>query len=615
MSHTITLRATHDSYTDEGTPNRNFGGQVKIGVNGSGAGQLQRTYITFSLKALPKNAIVKEALLHTYLRGSTWAGANVLTARRITTAWSESKIKFSDAPTTTATNDATATVTAGSAGDEVEWDVTDMVADAVSGSAFHGIRITKDTSGDDFFHSSEQSNHNLRPKLVVTYAIPPAAPSNLRPRGDHSVNASKPKLAWDSDDVSAVWVQVDDDSAFGSLYYDSGWQAATEPFWDLALASAPSFTALTDNTGPWYWRVKVKSTDGDASNYSDSATFERNSYGTFSIDSPAVDGDAVDESTPTIITSLTGRTQTQIAWTVYRKGTTDTTFLQVQNQEPIATDDGTFELLQGAVTDPDADYRIVVKSWDTFDRETAVGEAAFTDDIRDFIYDPSAGTTVVAALAASQPTLNAPVVRVSWTRAAAPDSFDILVDSKVVTQHVDPGDVFVSGTSYHYDIYTSSPRSNHTYSVIATENHVDSISNPTVDFSSSVAGIWFIAPDDGILLPLWGKESVSASIGETGTTYELLNRPTPVRIVDAIRGLEGTVAGILDSVGDITVQESYDALISLKSLAVGANIRLCFGPKNIPVILGEVSVAPTPDPEERWEVSANFWQSGEFDVQ
>src|SRR3954467_2169150 len=148
MSTTITLRGTHDAYTDEGTPNRNFGNEVKLGVNGSGGGQVQRTYVGCSLKAIPDTAIIKSALLHLYLRGSTWTGANVLTAHRITQKWNESKIKFSDAPTTTASNSATATVTDGAAGDAVEWDVTDMVADAVSGASWHGIRISKDTAGD-----------------------------------------------------------------------------------------------------------------------------------------------------------------------------------------------------------------------------------------------------------------------------------------------------------------------------------------------------------------------------------------------------------------------------------------------------------------------------------
>lgn len=613
MATQVTLRATQDAHVAQTTPDRNFGERPALALKNDAP--LKRTFIGFSLKAIPPDATIHSATLRLRLRDA-WAGTHDITAQRVNLKWSERRVTWNNQPTVTGAT-AAVTVTGGADDDLVTIDVATLVAAAVErNAAWHGIRLVIDGTGNFLLHSSEVSSRLLRPVLRVEYSVAPDAPTRLRPRGGNAVNAAEPKLAWDVEDQSELRVQVNETDDFTAPSYDSGFEVSEEPGWDLALAASPDFTALADGDER-FWRVQVKDSDGNESPWSLSARFERRTYGTFAIDSPASDGDAVEDSTPTIITSLTGRTQTRIGWGVSAQADESPIVRGVEDPgryfTGLATDDPSFELTRGIVTDPSLTYRLTVRVWDEYDRGTAVGEASFVQATREFIYDPTAGITAVSALAATQPDIS-PMVRLTWTRASAPDSYDVRMDGVLLEQQIDPADVFVSGTSYSYDTWAAKPGDLHTFVVVANEGAQDSISNPSVSITPTCKGLWLVAPADDLVVLLHTGGPVPLALGETGTTFDLLNRKSVVRITDSLRGWEGEVGGRLKDSDHGTVTEERTALLSLKELDPSSEIRVIFPNTSIPVLLGEMSLPAHALPDEEYEVSVQVWQSGEFEV-
>lgn len=598
------MRSIADAFTNEVYPARNYGGSPKIVLDNTGS-SINRGYLGFSLKSLPTDGIVNYATLRVYLRNS-WTGANTITARRITGRWAESTLDFGNAPTTTATGTVDEVVTGGVPGELVEIDVTDMVVAALAGANWHGIRLTVATSGSRNIHSRQSLNRALRPKLIIEYGNEPTPPTELRPHSTNAVDAAFPTLSWDVDSQSYSWVQIatSDDFVADLEWEDTDWVANTEPLYDLSTSSYPG---VPDDSQRW-WRVKFKDEDGNASEFSDSATFTRRTYGTFVIDSPAADGDPINTSTPTILTTFTGRTLTRIDWYLERLDVGADTYVDVfPNRIPDGTSIvGDFEI--SGVKVPAATYKLTLRAFDEYsgDRGSAVGETTYVKKVRTFVYAPGA-TSPVTGLAVVPASDGSPILSATWSRASAPDSFSIYVNG-VLTETVDSGDAFVSGTSYAWTIYTAQPRVLNTIEVVATDAGIDS-DPASVGITLKPTGIWMIAPDDGLTLHIHGQEAISADIAESGTTYHPLSG-TPVRILDSKSGLlEGSLSGILVTVGTDTVEDARATFFAIKDLDVSAAVRLVFGRRNILVVLGPFSIEELSFEEEIYQVSAEFWET------
>jgi hypothetical protein len=122
----------------------------------------------------------------------------------------------------------------------------------------------------------------------------------------------------------------------------------------------------------------------------------------------------------------------------------------------------------------------------------------------------------------------------------------------------------------------------------------------------------------GVEVHIIGDADAGASIGESGETFLPIGRQDPVRIVDSVRGIEGTIAGEIMlaptyPTGNRTVATERANYLTLKGTPTDTR-RLVFGRDNIPVVCGEFELSPSPDPEEHYDVSFDFWQVGEFDV-
>jgi hypothetical protein len=80
-------------------------------------------------------------------------------------------------------------------------------------------------------------------------------------------------------------------------------------------------------------------------------------------------------------------------------------------------------------------------------------------------------------------------------------------------------------------------------------------------------------------------------------------------VTQSLRGFEGNITGQLLSYGTTSVQTAVANMYTLKSLA-GATLYLTFQDFTIPVVIGNVVIAPIRGPEVRKQVSFDFWQTG-----
>jgi hypothetical protein len=94
------------------------------------------------------------------------------------------------------------------------------------------------------------------------------------PNNNDIISINKPIFEWeffdaDSTSQSAFQVVIDDNIEFTSINYNSGEQNSANQFWQFPIGT--SFTDIPD--GKWYWRVKIKDSDGDWNNFCNPIVF------------------------------------------------------------------------------------------------------------------------------------------------------------------------------------------------------------------------------------------------------------------------------------------------------------------------------------------------------
>ena len=226
-----------DSFVKENVPAANFGDTPRIWVNGGGSGDQRFAYLYHS-RPCPIGARILSAKLRLYLNGS-WSGTNNLTLKRITSTWAEGKLTWNNKPTVTATNSAAATVTGGTDGQVVEFDITNMMVDIASALPFFGFRVELSQHQDRAFYSSDNGVSTLRPEFEVNWTLAPDPPGNLSPSAGDIVSSALPQLSWTMSfpgggSLTSSEVQISTSTDFTTPEYDSGKQPNTSAaIWDL----------------------------------------------------------------------------------------------------------------------------------------------------------------------------------------------------------------------------------------------------------------------------------------------------------------------------------------------------------------------------------------------
>lgn len=251
------LRASYDTRASISSTNANFGEERFLAVRPSANNQ--DSYLYFA--GLPElGSIIVSATLRVWLSGTTWTsgGPHDITVRRVEESWKESQLTYSNSPGVSAV-EATASGIATGDGTSVDINVTTLMSNVMSGSPWFGMRLSTTTGTvQRNIYSSEATNPDFRPLLLVEWSSLPDAPVDVSPSGAKAVSLQKPVLTWnfmdaDGDAQSALQVQIEDngtvqaDGSFVSPEYDSGWVASTLEEFDLSLAGTggalPTFVA------------------------------------------------------------------------------------------------------------------------------------------------------------------------------------------------------------------------------------------------------------------------------------------------------------------------------------------------------------------------------------
>ncbi len=137
-----------------------------------------RSYIQFSLNALPSTAVITNAGLSLwyYDHAESSAEDRPLVLYRVTNSWNESEITWNNQPNTSSTVLDTEVVPASPTNSFITWDVTNLIKSWFSGTfPNYGVMLNDaDYLHENFklFYSSDWGNSSQRPKLDITYWDP-----------------------------------------------------------------------------------------------------------------------------------------------------------------------------------------------------------------------------------------------------------------------------------------------------------------------------------------------------------------------------------------------------------------------------------------------------------
>ncbi len=127
-----------------------------------------RTYVKFDLSGLPAGATVQSATIQ-MVGGPTSINAAPVTARRVTTAWSESTLTYNSRPTTSSSGVVTGAAAASGGIEVLTLDVTAMVAARGTATIANGWELRPNGTNDSWWYSSEWGTAAQRPTLTVIY--------------------------------------------------------------------------------------------------------------------------------------------------------------------------------------------------------------------------------------------------------------------------------------------------------------------------------------------------------------------------------------------------------------------------------------------------------------
>jgi acid phosphatase type 7 len=236
VTQVLTVRAYADAHIQQATPSTNFGTSTTLQTD-YGSGVTKRIYLKFVVSGVPADASLSVAKLH--MRATNSSGALVSAKPGSHNNWSESGVRWSNAPVYGLRTDNSPAVTAG----PVEWDLSSYV----SGNGVYSVILTQASSTQTSFRSRESAHP---PELELTYTT--AGPSSdpvIVAAGDIACSTSDPSYNNGSGTATACRQRATSDLALAQSV------AAVLALGDLqySLATLDQFTRSYD---PTWGRVK-----------------------------------------------------------------------------------------------------------------------------------------------------------------------------------------------------------------------------------------------------------------------------------------------------------------------------------------------------------------------
>lgn len=654
-----------DAWVEKDLPAANHGQLAFLSVNGD-ATHTRYTYVFFQPPfPLDGEAVVSLALLHFFIYGA-WTGSQNLTFERILEPWDENSVKWDNAPAVDATHAVVFNITGGASGDHKQVNIAPIMADVAAGAPFYGLRIKSSGTSNRAIVSAENGTETLRPYAELEWTVDSDEPIGLAPGGALAVSTNKPELSWmwgyadvQDDEVLQAYsyIQIDDDPAFPSPEYDSGWQPNTLTSWalaDTAYAGVPEGATR-------YWRIKVRDSAGNETEWSDPAEFVYVPAGDLTLNYPPDDPDpVVNETTPDIDITLTDAAQESA----------ELVLLQVDEQDPDESDDvepadpdedpepddvfdDDAEGIDGLEANPtEGDpvleqppplelwrfpksltgdsvftipenlidsagvYQIAVRNWDAEPRDGISGDPGYLEVVRQFRYErPSSSIVPVTDLEVSK---RGPMVELTWTypEGEVLNYFSLRINGREYKQRIEVQDVRVgSSQTFTMKIWNLDPWKRHRIVIEAVKlvsgKHHHSKGNKRRYVTTKPIGAWLVDPSMDLAVKIRGLNPVDASWREIGTTYDIPGRPDPVRVMDSLGGFSGSVGNDAFVLGP----KAADRFEKIKDRSQKRHMRLAWSRYNVPIRVEEGGLNPmsdTPPGTQQFAVEFGFYQVGEF---
>jgi hypothetical protein len=603
-----TIRAGFDTWAGHAKPSLAHPREGVLQLNSNSPYECE-AFLWFKNPA-PRGATITSATLTLRAKGAS-SGSRTITAQRVTQKWTESRLTYNGRPSATSTGQATAAIGTLADTDSITLNVTTIVQAWANSASNFGFKVTTSATT---MHRLYSLNSAYKPTLTVVWSDAPSKPTNLRPSAA-STSLAKPHLVFDYLDVSgdtslaAVQVQIDDASDFATPIFDSGTVATTSAGLDLA---STAFAGLTDGQTV-YWRVRAQDGAGLWSAWSDVVSMTRKVKPALAITN--LGGGVVYDPTPPILWSMTGQARYQVL--VYK---TSNLTKAIHDSGQRTGTDTSYTIPAGILTDG-VSYTVEVRGWDapTPSREATPGDPNYASAQALFSLATDSSTGPVATLTAAPVDLT-PWVDLTFTRSTTPDSFVLLRQDagsstwKVVRSEILPSDVFVSGTTYRLRYYGARPNRETSYAVRAVVNNKQSANGPTATLTTSPSGLWIVDFDRGIYVTLWGNDEGTWSMVDDASVYAPVGSTEVIRIVNGMRGLEGSLSGLLMDGFGKTFDQMESDLYAIKSEPT-QTVRIIAGDENFTALVGNLRISPKPETRQGHIVKAvsfDFWQVGDL---
>lgn len=607
---------------------------------GSGTGRAVAAFRP-DLSKIPRNAVVTDAYVQVHMAA---AAAGTLTMNLFT--------KTTALPTRPtwgnfgAVGPQVGTLTRGSLVNGSVWKipVTATIQAMVRGTQpNNGFRL-ESTSASTLMKIRGTAATGGRPALVVTYVVPPVAPSGLQPSGS-AISTSRPTLMFDAAaDITKMQVQIDPTGNGAAPQFNTGEVATTGGLLDLSEAAWNAFPPLAAGETR-LWRVRQSNAAG-WSPWSGWVVLMRVATGTLVITQPPGDPDPeddgilvpvpIEDSTPPVTWTYTppdGATQT--AW-----------------RGRLLNDAGDVIADSGRTLGADAEWTpnkgltkngqqgvIEVEVWDDTDRVATPGDPVSVIASKPVVLAADATVDPVATLTGRVGNW-VPDVTLTATRAAIPDYLALIRDGEEIARWAGL-DVFadVGGVPTATVVDPAATmNTEHTWQLVAIVNGKRSVGGPSYTAVPRCLGIWLAEADAYFPTPadpdrpqdltrrvvLWGgggqeqaqpeaaivHQPLPASLSASGTAAPVVRR----RLLRSAP--QGAIAGTVMYARRSTPEEPVPSAAHVEALLrewaaadSGARYVLTLGNWTGEVILGDITLTETPvqRTERQLSVSMNWW--------
>ncbi|ESU71177.1 hypothetical protein T260_15140 [Geobacillus thermopakistaniensis] len=213
-----------DSYSPNATPYNASFARFGYYLNNS---QKYRAYLQFDVSQIPAGAVVTSALLGLQISGESNNAPYSYLIHRVTSSWSQTNLSWNNQPSFDTTTSIQYDTTGSILDTNISIEIKDFVNLWLSGTPNYGIVIKDKVEGGyswKEFCTSEHSTVSYRPKLTITYNLPPTAPTVTAPNGGETWNAQH-TITWspatDQDDPSST-EKIYNNTENGIFYINSG---------------------------------------------------------------------------------------------------------------------------------------------------------------------------------------------------------------------------------------------------------------------------------------------------------------------------------------------------------------------------------------------------------